>query len=334
MVLTSKCISLGFTIKWLSPLMNEASGSSSYTKEDMIRHALLRVVLLWLILQGGAKLAFSQEMPLLANALDICALDTTYYVPLEALNDVSDPAAFPSYDYIDNDDGTYVIKPYEGKFSASRVHLTQAYFPWRGPYLTFQPGRTQLGTEPYDQGTPLDPWGTPYYFFSPLGLLRGDSGSVTLELYGDHFDRYAIVSLGPDRMKSADDLVYSFGAGVSISAISSLQGPRVVPLTLGPWTRRNASSSESPDYLVTSGSPVTVRGVNLFNEAGQAEVFWGSTRFADVVTTNPREIVVLVPPTLEGTNNLTVVAPGKAVTNPVRVQIISTSPAAFWQWYE
>lgn len=301
----------------------------------MVQYHLLTLFLLWLVLlEGGATRVFSQEMPLLANALEICALDTTYYVPLEALNDVSDPAALPNYDYIDHDSGTYVIKPDEGKFSASRVRLTQAYFRWRGPYVTFQPGRTQLGTEPYDQGTPLDPWGNPYYFFSPLGLLRGDSGTVTLELYGDQFDRYTIVSLGPDGTKSGDDLVYSFGTGVTLSAISSLRGPRVVQCTLGPWTRQNGLPSESPDYVVASGSPLTVRGVNLFNEGGQAEVFWGSTRFADVLTTSPREIIVLVPPMIEGTDELRVVVPGKAVTNPVRVQITSTSYAAHWQLYD
>ncbi|MCX7626284.1 MAG: IPT/TIG domain-containing protein [Candidatus Sumerlaeaceae bacterium] len=277
----------------------------------------------------------SQEMPLLANALEMCALDTTYYVPLEALNDTSDPAAIPAYDYIDNDGGTNVIKPSEGKFSPSRVRLTHAYFPWRGPYLTFQRGRTLATGEPYDQGSPLDPWGQPYYFFSPLGLLRGDSGSVTLELYGDQFDRYTIVSLGLDSVKSADDLVYSFGSGVSTTAISSLRGPHVVGVSPGPLARRDSGSSETPDYVVASGSPLTIRGVNLFNDAGLAEVFWGSTRLRDVVTTNPREITVVIPPVLEGTNELVVVAPGKATTNSVRLQITApTSQGELWYLYE
>jgi hypothetical protein len=278
--------------------------------------------------------ARSQEMAILASALEICALDTTYYVPLEALNDVSDPNAVPAYDYIDHNGGTYVIKPWEGCFRPSRVALTTAFFPWRGPYVTFQPGRTQIGTSPYDEGSPLDPWGNPYLFFSPLGLLRGDTGSLTLEYYGDQFDRYAIVSFGPDVVKSADDLIYFFGGGVTSSVISSLRGPTTVALTSGPFAADSLRASQAADYRVVPGAALTIRGVNLFSNSGESSVYWGATQLSDVVSTNTREITVAVPQGLDGIDDLRIVIPGVGQTNAVRVQLLTMSDAALWALYE
>jgi hypothetical protein len=276
--------------------------------------------------------AQGQEMALLASALDTCAIDTNYYVALEALDDGWDPDITPTYDYIDDQGGSYVIPWWDGRFTANRVALLTAALPWKGPYVTFQPGRTQLGDQPYDKGSPLDPWGTPYYFFSPLGLLRGDTGSVTLELYGDRFDRYTIVSLGPDGVMSNDDLLYQFGPGVTSHLISSLSGPRTVPVSAGPNARR-ATRDTSPDYTTAADSPLTVRGINLFNASGQSEVWWGSVQFSDLLSTTSREIMVHVPADLEGTDALQVRIPGVGQTNTVRLAISRATAAADWALY-
>ncbi len=46
--------------------------------------------------------------------------------------------------------------------------------------------------------------------------------SVTQEYHGDAFDRYAIVSLGMDRVKSGDDVIRLFGTAPTRTVISSV----------------------------------------------------------------------------------------------------------------
>ncbi len=290
--------------------------------------ALIAVILVLCLRTGLA-----QEMAILAQAETFCALDTNYFVALEALNDSSDSSVQPLYDYIDDRGGSYVIRWWEGRFLPQRVALLSAPLPWKGPYVTFQSGRTQTTDSPYDRGSPLDPWGNPYYFFSPLGLLRGDSGSVTLELYGDSFDRYTIVSLGPDGVLSQDDLNYQFGPAVTATAISSLGGPRTVRLSAGPFANRPAGST-TPDYFVAAGAPLVVRGVNLFNAEGESEVWWGTIRFNDILSTSPREIVLQTPPQCEGMESLYVRVPGGGESNRVLLSISSVTTASDWQLFE
>ncbi|MGC8740245.1 MAG: hypothetical protein ACP5UB_02165 [Candidatus Sumerlaeaceae bacterium] len=291
-------------------------------------------VVLVLGLGVASRNAVGQEMAILAAALDVCALDTGYYVALEALDDTSDPLSYPSYNYIDDQGGSYVIRPWEGRFSSSLVKLADAAFAWRGPYVTYQPSRTQQTAGPYDRGSPLDPWGNPYYFFSPLGLLRGDTGSVTLELYGDQFDRYTFVSLGPDGVQSNDDLIYQFGPGLTVHAISSLRGSHVIPLTAGSYMQFLGKDESITQYRVASGSLLTVRGINLFDAQGHATVWWGSVELSDVVTTSAREITVRVPDSLQGTNLLRVRTPGGGETNSIRTDFVIFTPACDWMLYD
>lgn len=294
----------------------------------------LRVALLTALCVCHLKALRAQEMAILANALDVCAIDTGYYVALEALDDTSDSNSSPPFNDIDDQGGSYAVRPWEGRFSTSRIRFTTAVFPWRGPYVTYQPSRILQSDIPYDRGSPLDPWGNPYYFFSPLGLLRGDTGSVTLELYGDQFDRYTLASLGPDGVKSSDDLIYQFGPGLTVRAISSLRGPGVVPLTSGPNARFSKDGTSSPQYLVVPGTVLTIRGVNLFDAQGRAAVRWESTEFSDVLSTNSREIVVHVPESLQGAGALEVTTPAGEKTNSVYVQITAVTASRDWMLYE
>lgn len=281
-----------------------------------------------LFVAAGGRCADSSaallEMQSITQGLTWCALDTLYYVVPESLNDSGFPDQTPFYDYISYGGGCHVIRPEEGRFRPSRIDLVTAVNSWRGPYLTYQPGRTQTGTVPYDQGSPLDPWGSPYYLFSPLGLMRGDSGSVTLELYGDQFDGYTLVSLGADEVLSSDDVFLVFGPSVTAFALSSLRGSSVVP-PAGRCVSRDASSG----WQAVAGSLVTLRGLNLGAAQAGARVMHGGREFADVRRWSSREIDVVVPADAEGTGTLTVERLPYA-TNGLFLAVVG-QPAGAWQ---
>ncbi len=229
-----------------------------------------------------------------------------------------------------------MVPPSEGRFLPTRVNLLTSYHRWRGPYLTFQPGRTQAGIQPYDQGSPLDPWGSPYYLFSPLGLLRGDSGSVTLELYGDFFDRYALVSLGRDGVQSSDDLIYTFGPGVTSFALTSLRGPQVERLGSGLQSLSAAGSQGSPptpDFRVPAGSVLTIRGVNLGSVQGTARVMWGDIELTNISNWTSREVTVTLPQSLHGLAQLYFIRDAQQ-TNPIFLEIVDYTAATDWSLYE
>jgi hypothetical protein len=254
--------------------------------------------------------AAQQEMATLADAEESAAIDTSFYVALEALNDgvASNPG---SVDWINDGGGSFVIPPAKGGFNAARkLFGTQFGQPnyWGGPYVAFQQGKTQAGAAPYDKGSPLDPWGQPYLFFSPLGLLRGDTGTVAYESYADAFDRYTIVSYGPDGIKSGDDLAYQFGGGVSVFALSGIKGSGVGTSHLRLKSGTGASAGPAPAvFTAPAGGSITVRGLNLGATAAGASVFFnavditGSIADWRVVGTSPQqrvEIDIDLPPSL------------------------------------
>ena len=87
---------------------------------------------------------------------------------------------------------------------------------------------------------PLDPWGQPYRFYSPIGLIGSNASTSTpsswntnsfsdgrLTSSDDRFDRYAIVSFGPDgeadsSSNADDDIIYYFGVVVSETTFNAL----------------------------------------------------------------------------------------------------------------
>lgn len=131
---------------------------------------------------------------------------------------------------------------------------------WSGPFITFQrfwyntTGRNGTANydSPYDpdyrndvdlfRDFPLDPWGNPYRFYSPIGII-GDGNDERANTFnyenpdaqfsngrlrdmrgsdeGRRFQRYAVVSYGRDGLSDADplqpannvynDIVYEFG---------------------------------------------------------------------------------------------------------------------------
>ena len=275
------------------------------------------------------------EMQAIAQATDICAFDTTYYVVPEALDDLSyvpsDPAF--SFNYINDGGGCFAIVPYQGTFKPTRVNLLAGFNTWKGPYLVFQPGRIQLPTQPYDKGSPLDPWGSPYYLFSPLGLLRGDTGTVTLELYGDRFGGYTLVSLGPDGVMSSDDLWYSFGAGVTSFVLTSLRSAagggatNVASRSSGAWA--------DSVFTFTAGASVTVRGLNLGTTQGSARLLLGELELASVSRWTDREVDFQLPAEVTGATTLRIER-GSYSTNSLSLDVLaaSTSAAPGWVLYD
>lgn len=252
----------------------------------------------------------------LAQGLDTCAIDTSYYVALEALDDTTNSNSNPAYNYINDQGGTFVIIPGWGYFKPARVNLITAFNHWNGPYLTYQPANIQTATTPYDQGSPLDPWGNPYYFFSPFGLLRGDTGTVTLDLYGDYFDRYTLVSLGPDGIKSGDDVLYPFGGGITATALSSI--------------RAATSQTGSSSLNITGGSQIIVRGFNLGSTQSGGRLMWGAQELTNVTSWGNREIAVTLPTATQGTANLTMQR-GTFTSNALSLTV-TVAPAAVEEW--
>ncbi len=102
----------------------------------------------------------------LAQALEQCAGDTGFFVPLEELNDTTNPAADSPGDYLNDQGGVHAIDSGRGSFLEGRQDLSAA---WGGPYLTYGPGEVQSPEGPYEAGSPLDPWGEPYYLPPPWG---------------------------------------------------------------------------------------------------------------------------------------------------------------------
>lgn len=156
------------------------------------------------------------------DAMEIVFIDIGYYVSLEDLNDLLNGSPIKYYDDINQFLGTPVIDTATGLYKPTLEDLTKSPKLWLGPYITYQPSTISEDGAGYDIGTPLDPWQRPYYFFSPLGLIKPPSRSVSLDFYGDAFDRYAIVCLGPDGIKSNDDIITLFGGAPTKTVISSV----------------------------------------------------------------------------------------------------------------
>ncbi len=201
------------------------------------------------------------SMANLATVLDICAVTTSFYVSLETLNDHGVSPGNPHYDYLSHEGGTYVIRPTRGLFQPERRDLLVGFNKWDGPYASYQRPNTQTEPGLYDIGSPLDPWGTPYLFFMSPGLVRGDPGAVTQKFYGDLFDVYTVVSLGPDFVMSSDDLVRPFGGAVTETVLSSIQGSGVTTDTI--------------NFFANPGDVIAIRGYNFGPTQGDSQIFFG-----------------------------------------------------------
>ncbi len=172
--------------------------------------------------EDARRTAALSDMTTLRDAEIIVQVDTNYYTSLENLNDLPGINTVEPRDGIQDQGGAWMLDPATGDWLPTRQDLDQLPFIWKGPYVTFQREAGDDGAG-YDPGTPLDPWGRPYLLFSPLGLARPTIPSITLEFYGDEFDRWYIVSLAADGVRSDDDLGVAFGTSPWRTVISSAQ---------------------------------------------------------------------------------------------------------------
>ena len=253
----------------------------------------------------------------LAQALERCAADTGFFVPLEALNDTTNPAADPPGDYLNDQGGVHAIDPGRGSFLEGRQDLSGA---WGGPYVTYGPGEVQPPEGPYEAGSPLDPWGEPYYLFSPLGLVRGDSGTLTADIFGDGFERFTIVSLGPGSVPGGgNDLVYQLGAAPAGPSLAGMQGPDVV--------------REGALHQVTAGAEVQLRGYGLGPAQTDAALLFGPSELFDIGLWRDTRIELTLPTDVEGREDL-FVERGPERSNALDVEIsIPQNAALDWAVY-
>lgn len=218
-----------------------------------------------------ARLATARfEVEEIAKAQQLLALVHGVYVPIQVLDDlpfvpsgvvrdtgrddIENETSGGSIFLIDITRNSEVMQLASGQTDLNLSNFTTDPIPqrvatgWKGPFLN--PQRVWVGTDNvldlnndtearFDH--PLDPWGSPYRFFAPTGLIGSGASSLTRTSYSsngfsdgrvtsntDRFDRYAIVSLGPDGDFGAagnasfvgDDVVYLFGIDPNESTFS------------------------------------------------------------------------------------------------------------------
>lgn len=194
----------------------------------------------------------------IAQAEEQCALIHGYYVPFQVLDDRPDIQGQTSIgDTIDNDYLTqlFVVSPlvpplrqqgHQLTLDDQNARITTMVEEWQGPFLNLQ--RVYTGSEdPKDPNFvngravhldfPLDPWGEPYRFYSPIGIVGTNAYRGTTPIddalgvsFSDgylttnddrNFERYAVVSYGGDQLPETslpgneyrDDIIYLFGTG-------------------------------------------------------------------------------------------------------------------------
>ena len=180
--------------------------------------AILAIVLLATSANAAQRTAAELQLAHFQQAMEIFYLDSGYFTTIENLDDIFDPDADPPHQWINRGGGALVLRPAEGV--PFRQMLTQDQF--QGPYLAYPSGAEREGPDgDYDEGTPLDPWGNPYYFYSPLGLIEPKQDGLSLRYHGDRFDTYTFVSHGPDGVPSENDVIRSIGIAVTEPAVSS-----------------------------------------------------------------------------------------------------------------
>lgn len=276
------------------------------------------------------KQLVEQELRILAEAEEMVYLDTGYFVSIENLDDLPSNTGNYWFDYINAGGGAVVIDPRTGRFKPERVDLLQYPHLWLGPYVTYQPGRISVEGAGYDPGTLLDLWGRPYYLFTPVGLARPPEMSITLEIYGDQFDRYAIVSLGVDGVKSADDIIRWFGFPPSALVISSLRPDMVEPGA--EVTIRGYNFGTMKDYGTEKehNDGQSLRD-NIKGEKIERQVLLNDNPVTEILLWSDREIRFKVP--LEAQSGYVKVKIGAVESNGLYLTVISLVPASSKNWW-
>jgi prepilin-type N-terminal cleavage/methylation domain-containing protein len=202
----------------------------------------------------------------IAMAEEQCAMIHGFYVPFQVLDDLPHPPNLSLQgDTIRNEpNGTILlinplIRPEDQSgnqlvlgTSSNNPRVRDMINHWAGPFINYQ--RVYTGNQdPKDPNFinttevrldfPLDPWGQPYRFYSPLGIIGSNALNTNLTnltySFSDgalttnddrNFQRYAVVSFGRDNLPETatvgpnrDDVIYFFG----VTGVESEFGLRI-----------------------------------------------------------------------------------------------------------
>ncbi|MGB9691376.1 MAG: type IV pilin protein [Candidatus Sumerlaeaceae bacterium] len=194
----------------------------------------------------------------IAMAEEQCAMIHGFYVPFQVLSDLPHPKNLTIQgDTIRNEpDGQLfvinpLIRPQDQQGNQLRLSSTSPnprirdmIDHWGGPFISYHRVYTGnqdpkdinfINTTEVRLDFPLDPWGQPYRFYSPLGIIGTNALNLNITnlsySFSDgaltssddrNFQRYAVVSYGRDGVpetlagvNNRDDIIYFFGiAGV------------------------------------------------------------------------------------------------------------------------
>jgi prepilin-type N-terminal cleavage/methylation domain-containing protein len=188
------------------------------------------------------------EVEEIAKSMDQCALIHGLYVPIQVLDDLPGQAgqngmgsdADSVQDYastgfyaVDYDQDISVLGTASDtqpplSSSSTDARARNMVTKWQGPYLNPQRvyDNDDIEFNQNKEDFPLDPWGNPYRFYSPVGIVGSEKSEEpysqsdfdgAISSLDDRFDRWAIVSWGPDGEADAssatdpDDVYYTFG---------------------------------------------------------------------------------------------------------------------------
>jgi len=136
----------------------------------------------------------------------------------EPLNDViyGGPFVEPRRMFIDTRTGRFLID-YVSLFT--RLRRNETAFGWNGAYINFHRLRDADHND-----IPEDPWGEEYLLFTPAGVVDQINGTIetvfyyfavdagtTVPLFGPFFDRFTVLSMGPNNAPGDGTLNARFG---------------------------------------------------------------------------------------------------------------------------
>jgi prepilin-type N-terminal cleavage/methylation domain-containing protein len=248
------------------PMTNiQSRRSSGFSMVELLIAVIIIGILVTIIVPvltnraADARLAAAKaDLEAIANAQSQVAIDTGYVVRLHVLddsgaigdnfgsddpNDVIDSirdedannASQPQYIFLDARSGVAVPN---GNVLFQRVEANPESVGWRGPYLSFQrkytPANPPPVSAPWTFGSPLDPWGNPYFLFV-AGQEQGGTAAVggwideqNISIGGPpspqftwggassdatNFDRNTLVSLGPNGLAGDGTVGAPVGTG-------------------------------------------------------------------------------------------------------------------------
>ena len=224
------------------------------------------VIPVYLTRMEQARIRTAQlECKEIALAEEQCAIIHGFFVPIQLLNDLIHDdrglgfTATPPADSLDNEllSNIHLIDPFVpaivqaggNQFNMGQMNVARVFdmvMHWQGPFLNvhrkyINPAHAQvISRDDVRFDFPIDPWGQPYRFFSPIGPI-GDLALVVdinqmfndsfsngrIQTAGstthDPFDRYTIVSYGPNQIldlrsePTNDDIFYEFGTVIDTS---------------------------------------------------------------------------------------------------------------------